>query len=137
MPCFIFILTIFILDACQSQEEECEKVNSVEYGKLFLIRSQKLSSGCISNWVFESRETGKIFCLDRNAKKQTNLLAMVAYVDKKTNLKGKSKADKNLSSIIGGSEVGVVGGSEVGENQYPWYAIVLVRNETLKRGKKP
>ena len=82
---FIFYLTIFILFPCQSQEEECETVNSVEYGKLFLKKSEKLSSSCISNWVFESKETGKKFCLGKNAKKGTNLLAMVAYLDKKTN----------------------------------------------------
>ena len=31
-------------------------------------------------------------------------------------------------------EVGIVGGNEVGENQYPWYAMILDRN---KPGRQP
>ena len=134
-----FILTIFILVPCQSQEEECKTVNSVEYGKLFLKKSEKLSSSCISNWVFESKKTGKKFCLDKNAKKTDKLTCDGCLCGQENKPRGEiqTQADKNLPIITVGSEVGVVGGSEVRENQYPWYAIVLVRNETLKRGKKP
>ena len=62
---------MFIIEPCISK---CETVRSEKYGKLSLKRSEKTNLHFIGNLIFESKESGKILCLDKNITEETEEL---------------------------------------------------------------
>ena len=83
----------------------------------------------IGNLIFESKESGKILCLDKNRTEETEELTCTGCSCGKEN-------KPELKPMY--TEVGVVGGKFVGENQYPWFATVLkhLRDRPRKTGNK-
>ena len=113
---FVFTLFIvFIIDPCNSK---CKMVSSMKHGTLFLSKGEKPNSKCIRNLIFKSKETGKSFCLDKKRRKNDKLTCEGCFCGQENKPQLKNKVEE-----VG--EVGVIGGSMVGENQYPWYAMIL------------
>ena len=127
----IYSVLIFIMNPCHSQD--CEAVNSLKHGKLDLGRSANPSLKCISNWIFENKETGKKFCLDKKSEKADKLTCINPSKLTETGCScGQENKPQQKTKMR--EEVGIVGGNEVGENQYPWYAMIL---DTNLLGRRP
>ena len=105
------------MDPCYSK---CKMVSSTKHGTLFLTRGEKQNSKCINNLIFKSKETGKSFCLDKKRRKNDKLTCKGCFCGQE------NKPQSKIKEVEKG-EVGVIGGSMVGENQYPWYAMVLAK----------
>ena len=113
----MWIFQIFLtIGTCNSL---CSIVSSAKHGQLSMVRSGKFRPECVSDLVFQNQETGQQFCLSKKIK-----------VTEKLQCAGSACTcgqENKPAEVLGVDEVGVVGGERVGENQYPWYALVFVK----------
>ena len=90
-----------------------------------MSRSKQLNSNCIGNMIFQSKKTGEKLCLNKK-RKDLEKLTCDGYLCGKEN-----KPKDNVRN----DPEGIVGGKFAGENQFPWYAMIILNytnSETLQ-----
>ena len=62
---FILIFqATFYVEYCNAK---CKTVSSLEHGKLFLQKTEKMNPKCLGNFMFENMIYGEKFCLKKSA----------------------------------------------------------------------
>ena len=105
---------------------ECRTVNSMKYGQLILMKSEKPKHNCIGNLIFHSEETGDKFCLNKNRRDVD--LAKLTCVGC---LCGQENKPLDWKWTIGEKTSRIVGGEYTGKNQYPWFAMIFMMISTF------
>ena len=118
------LLSSFTIYHCNS---ECDAVTSTKYGKLILSRSEKSNYNCIGNLIFQKKETGEKYCLNKK-KRDIDLAKLICG--------GCLCGQENKPDLTWTKTLRIVGGKYTGENQYPWYAMLFLMIQTLNSDSK-
>jgi hypothetical protein len=62
------VLILFISFDIYHCSSSCDIIDSSKQGKLIISRSEKQNSVCIGNMIFQSKETGEKFCLNKKGR---------------------------------------------------------------------
>ena len=89
-------------------------VSSAKHGELFLSQGEKELEKCEGLARFEQKTTGKMFCLKKKGKSPEKVSCVTCQC---------GQENEPTSG-----EPRVVGGANVEKNQFPWYAMMLLRN---------
>ena len=109
----ICVLALLGIDLCRSA---CPVVRSAKHGELFLSQGENLLENCEGLARFEQKKTGKIFCLKKKGE-----------MPEKITCDNCQCGQENKPSS---AELRVVGGANVEKNQFPWYAMMILLDNT-------
>ena len=94
----------------------CPMVSSAKQGELFLSKGKKELEKCEGLTRFEQKTTGKMFCLKKKGKAPEKVTCVSCQC-----------GQENKPSSV---EPRVVGGANFEKNQFPWYAMMILLDNT-------